>query len=36
MQEKQAIGEKVEEQNKTEKPPQLFDLTSLQREQTGR
>jgi DNA topoisomerase-3 len=32
MQEKQAIVEKVEEQNKTEKPPQLFDLTSLQRE----
>lgn len=32
MQEKKAFVEKVEEQNKTEKPPQLFDLTSLQRE----
>ena len=29
---KKALVEKTGEQNKTEKPPQLFNLTSLQRE----
>jgi DNA topoisomerase-3 len=32
MQEKKAVIEKIETKQKTEKPPQLFDLTSLQRE----
>ena len=32
MQERKALVKKIEEHSKTEKPPQLFDLTSLQRE----